>query len=162
MNLSTASGMCCGSLFVRCSVESPRCLLLLTSDVKPNLLLNERLESFWDALLLLWPTRSTLGIVGQLLTVFLAPRLGGLRCRSASGFGFSEGHRICNQHRSRYYTVTFQCGAVNAHGVVKNLSSTASGPVSTALPSRSGAAFCCWLEPWPYTALLCCNGPFPL
>ena len=49
----------------------------------------------------------------------------------------------------------------HAHGVVENLFSTASGPVSTVLRSRSGAAFCCWLGTWFHTALLCCNGPCP-
>ena len=39
--------------------------------------------------------------------------------------------------------------------------STASGPVSTVLRSRSGAAFCCWLGTWFHTTLLCCNGPCP-
>ena len=54
-----------------------------------------------------------------------------------------------------------QCGAARARRVVENLFSTASGPVSTVLRSRSGAAFCCWLGPWFHTALLCCNGPCP-
>ena len=49
----------------------------------------------------------------------------------------------------------------HARGVVENLFSTASGPVSTVLRSRSGAAFCCWLGTWFHTALLCCNGPCP-
>ena len=45
----------------------------------------------------------------------------------------------------------------HARGVVENLFSTASGPVSTVLRSRSGAAFCCWLGTWFHTALLCCK-----
>ena len=49
----------------------------------------------------------------------------------------------------------------HARGVVENLFSTASGPVSTVLRSRSGAAFCCWLGTWFHTTLLCCNGPCP-
>ena len=49
----------------------------------------------------------------------------------------------------------------HARGVVENLFSTASGPVSTVLRSRSGAAFCCWLGTGLYTTLLCCNKPCP-
>ena len=45
----------------------------------------------------------------------------------------------------------------HARGVVENLFSTASGPVSTVIRSRSEAAFCCWLGPWFHTALLCCK-----
>ena len=75
--------------------------------------------------------------------------------------GLFEGRCRHSQRRSRHYTGTSQCGAARARGVVENLFSTASGPVSTVLRSRSGAAFCCWLGPWFHTTLLCCNGPCP-
>ena len=62
-----------------------------------------------------------------------------------SGFGFIEGCCIRSQWRSRHNTGTSRCRAARARGVVEILFSTASGPVSTTLRSRSGAAFCCWL-----------------
>ena len=100
---------------------------------------------------LLWKLRATS------LLVVLVPRLGGLgRQIFFQILAFSKDAASCSQRCSRHYTGTSQCGAARTCGVVENLFSAASGPVSTVLRSRSGAAFCCWLGTWLHTALLCC------
>ena len=59
--------------------------------------------------------------------------------------GAGQTHQVQADLTSWYNTGTSWCRAARAHGVVEILFSTASGPVSTTLRSRSGAAFCCWL-----------------
>ena len=91
-------------------------------------------------------------------SVVLVPRLGGMGHQLFPDFG-DFGERCFVQPAPLKVTGTSSV-LPHARRVVE-IFSTASGPVSTALRSRSGAAFRCWLGPWLHAALLCCNGPRP-
>ena len=100
---------------------------------------------------LLWNLPATL------LLVVLVPRLGGLGCQNFSRSRLAR--RTLHTQPAVLKALHWNLLSVvpHARGVVENLFSTASGPVSTVLRSRSGAAFCCWLGTWFHTALLCCK-----
>ena len=112
------------------------------------------------ALLLQWPYVLLWEIVSRSPSVVLVPRLGGWGIKI---FQIRLFRRALHLAASGAQGTTLEPLSVvpHARGVVENLFSTASGPVSTALRSRSGAAFCCWLGPWLHAALLCCIGPCP-
>ena len=113
------------------------------------------------ALLLHWLSRSTLEIVCHPPSCGLVPRLGGLGRQNFSRSRLAR--RTLHTQPAALKALHWNLLSVvpHARGVVENLFSTASGPVSTVLRSRSGAAFCCWLGTWFHTTLLCCNGPCP-
>ena len=90
----------------------------------------------------LW-TGATVGWVG-------APKLFQISASSRDA-----AHAASGAHKALHWNLLSV--VPHARGVVENLFSTASGPVSTVLRSRSGAAFCCWLGTWFHTTLLCCN-----
>ena len=91
-------------------------------------------------------------------SVVLVPRLGGWGINLFPGFGYF-GER-CFVKRVPL-KVTGTTSVLTQARRVLEIFSTASGHVSTALRSRSGAAFRCWLGPWLHAALLCCIGPCP-
>ena len=112
-------------------------------------------------MLLHWLSRSTLGIVCHPPSCGLVPRLGGSGRQNFSRSRLAR--RTLHTQPAVLKALHWNLLSVvpHARGVVENLFSTASGPVSTVLRSRSGAAFCCWLGTWFHTTLLCCNGPCP-
>ena len=112
-------------------------------------------------MLLHWLSRSTLEIVCHPPSCGLVPQLGGLGRQNFSRSRVAR--RTLHTQPAVLKVLHWNLLSVvpHARGVVENLFSTASGPVSTVLRSRSGAAFCCWLGTCFHTTLLCCNGPCP-
>ena len=112
------------------------------------------------ALLLHWLSRSTLEIVCPRAPPLLVDWCHGWVGWGANFFSRSRlARRTLHTQPAVLKALHWNLLSVvpHARGVVENLFSTASGPVSTVLRSRSGAAFCCWLGTWFRAALLCCK-----